>query len=559
MVATVKELRFGDAALDLHRRHHEAFDRLRTPQRRPFRSLVVDGFFLRRVVEVEGIGGKRRRILPDQGFLFLGPLAVRRGPGRAVGIAHLFRELDDLGLEDLVEERLPHRVGRGVDLGGLGFDGCSLGTLLGGVERIDALSRGTPLLPVVDRVEDRAEPKVVGLRDRIVAVVVALGAGDGEPEERGRRHLDLFGDHLISGEVLIGNRVAGAVGGEAEEGRGDELVAAERIVDGVCGRLLGRSGQLVPGKLLLDEAIPGEVVLKTLHDPVAVAPGMRAERIGLGEAVGIGIAHDIEPRAGLPLGVGRARQQPFHDPLISVARGVGDEGRDLLRSGQEAGEVEGEAAEERRTVGFRGEDEPLGPERLKDEGIDRSSPGCRVGQSRHGWFDDWLERPPRPVAGCQIRARRNRFRLRLDGARAGGDPALDRGELLRRHLLSPLRHLAGADDAEELASAWIARHEERPVALGLTVEEPAQTEVDAPLHRILFAVALGAMGLEDRPDISLPRRACVGAERLPEGCDHQHRGGEPRNKPALCRSSPRHQCPPDTSARELVAFAIPPS
>ena len=235
VVATVKELRFGDAALDLHRRHHEAFDRLRTPQRRPFRSLVVDGFFLRRVVEVEGIGGKRRRILPDQGFLFLGPLAVRRGPGRAVGIAHLFRELDDLGLEDLVEERLPHRVGRGVDLGGLGFDGCSLGTLLGGVERIDASRWGTPLLPVVDRVEDRAEPKVVSLRDRIVAVVVALGAGDGEPEEGRRRHLDLLGDHLIAGEILIGNGIAGAVGGEAEEGRGDELVAAERIVDGVCG------------------------------------------------------------------------------------------------------------------------------------------------------------------------------------------------------------------------------------------------------------------------------------------------------------------------------------
>ena len=373
--------------------------------------------------------------------MLLGPLSLRGGPGRAVGVAHFLGELDDLRLEDLVEEGLPHGVGCGVDLGGLGLDRCRGGPFLRLVKRIEACPRGTPLLPVVDRVEDRTEPVVVGLRDRVVAVVVALGAGDGEPEEGRRRHLDLFRDRLVAGEVLIGDGIAGAVGGEAQKRRGNELIAAEGIVDGVAGRLLGRTGELVAGELLLDEAIPGEVVLKTLHHPVAVAPGMRAERIGLGEAVGVGIAGDIEPGPGLPLAVGGACEQPFHDLLVSVARGVGDEGRDLLRGREEPGEIERDTTEEPGTVSFRREREPLGAERREDEGIDRGAPGCRVGHRRHGWLDDRLERPPRPVTGRQIGPQRNRFRFQLDGTCAGGDPALDRGELVCRHLLPSLRHL----------------------------------------------------------------------------------------------------------------------
>ena len=441
VVTTVEELRFGDASLHFHRCHEKAFRRLRSPELRSLRPFVVDCFFLRRVVEVEGVGRQRRRIRADQRFLLLGPLSLRGGPGRAVGVAHFLGELDDLRLEDLVEEGLPHGVGCGVDLGGLGLDRCRGGPFLRLVKRIEACPRGTPLLPVVDRVEDRTEPVVVGLRDRVVAVVVALGAGDGEPEEGRRRHLDLFRDRLVAGEVLIGDGIAGAVGGEAQKRRGNELIAAEGIVDGVAGRLLGRTGELIAGELLLDEAIPGEVVLKTLHHPVAVAPGMRAERIGLGEAVGVGIAGDIEPGPGLPLAVGGACEQPFHDLLVSVARGVGDEGRDLLRGREEPGEIERDTTEEPGTVSFRREREPLGAQRREDEGIDRGAPGCRVGHRRHGWLDDRLERPPRPVTGRQIGPQRNRFRFRLDGTRAGGDPALDRGELVCRHLLPSLRHL----------------------------------------------------------------------------------------------------------------------
>ena len=559
VVATVEELRFGDASLHFHRRHHEAFGRLRSPQRRPFRSLVVDLFFLRRVVEIEGVGGQCRWIRADQRLVFLRPLSLGRGPGRAVGIAHLFRELDDFRLEDLVEEGLPHGVGRSVDRGGLGLDRSRGGPFLRLVKRIEARSRGTPLLPVVDRVEDRAEPVVVGLRDRVVAMVVALGASDGEPEEGRRRHLDLFRDHLVAGEVLVGDGIAGAVGGETQKRRGDELIAAEGIVDGVAGRLLGRCGELVAGELLLDEAIPGKVVLKTLHHPVAVAPGMRPERIDLGEAVGVGIAGDIEPGPRLPLAVSGACEQPFHDLLVSVARSVGDEGSHLLRGWEEPGEIERDAAEERRPVGFRREREPFGAERREDEGIDRGAPGCRVGRRRHGWLDDRLERPPRPIAGRQIGPQRNRFRFRLDGTRAGGDPALDRGELVCRHLLPSLRHLPGTDHPQKFAGARIPRHEERPMAFRVTIEKPAEPQIDAPLHRIFFAVAVGAIGLQNRPDITFPGRAGVGASRSLRRWQRgqEHHGNEKRPAAVWHYRDPRKQrCPREHGLHGIIPGTI---
>jgi hypothetical protein len=76
----------------------------------------------------------------------------------------------------------------------LGGDPLRFGLDLGGalavgrrVERDDPGFRRFPRLPVERRLEHGAQREVVGLRDRIVTVVVTLGAGTLIPKQRRTR------------------------------------------------------------------------------------------------------------------------------------------------------------------------------------------------------------------------------------------------------------------------------------------------------------------------------------------------------------------------------------
>ena len=71
------------------------------------------------------------------------------------------------------------------------------------------------------------------------------------------------------------------------------------------------------------------------------------------------------------------------------------------------------------------------------------------------------------------------------------------------HLLTLLRHLAVAGQGEERAQFGFARREHRIAVFGLPVHEPTQAKVDAALQLFLFAVAVGAVLLEDRADLRL--------------------------------------------------------
>ena len=82
----------------------------------------------------------------------------------------------------------------------------------------------SPVRRVEGRLEDGPEAVVVLLRDRVVAVVVALGAADRQAQQRGRDDLDRVGDHLVPRRRRVGRRVAGAVRGRAQEaGRGEPV------------------------------------------------------------------------------------------------------------------------------------------------------------------------------------------------------------------------------------------------------------------------------------------------------------------------------------------------
>ena len=94
-------------------------------------------------------------------------------------------------------------------------------------------------------------------------------------------------------------------------------------------------------------------------------------------------------------------------------------------------------------------------------------------------------------------------RFGLVDLRAGFDPGFEQGELVLGHLLTLLRHLAVAGQGEERAQFGFARREHRIAVFGLPVHEPTQAKVDAALQLFLFAVAVGAVLLQDRADLRL--------------------------------------------------------
>ena len=125
--------------------------------------------------------------------------------------------------------------------------------------------RGRPPVRRVERrLEDRAEAVVVLLRDRVVAMGVALGAADRQAEQRRRDDLDRLGDHVVPRLGLVGRGVGRAVGGHPEEARGDQPVD-------VRGRevRVGRRDHLVAGELLADQLVPGPIGVE------APGPGSR--------------------------------------------------------------------------------------------------------------------------------------------------------------------------------------------------------------------------------------------------------------------------------------------
>src|SRR5207302_8042388 len=73
-----------------------------------------------------------------------------------------------------------------------GFDFVGLLSVGIGVKRKQALVGCAPVLPVIRRLDHRAKPVVIGLRNRIVAMIVALRAADGQPKQRRGDDLDRF-------------------------------------------------------------------------------------------------------------------------------------------------------------------------------------------------------------------------------------------------------------------------------------------------------------------------------------------------------------------------------
>ncbi len=124
---------------------------------------------------------------------------------------------------------------------------------------------------------------------------------------------------------------------------------------------------------------------------VAVAPGVGTLEIQF-EAVGIGVANDVEPFGGPALAVGRGGEQAVDDLFVGVGRFVFQEGVDFGGRGRQAGEIEGDAADEAAAIERGGGLEVLFAQACEDEGVDGvADPGIAGGGHRRA--DDFLEGP----------------------------------------------------------------------------------------------------------------------------------------------------------------------
>ena len=122
-----------------------------------------------------------------------------------------------------------------------------------------------PVRRVERRLEDGPQAVVVGLRDRVVAVVVALGAADRQAQQRRADDLERVGDDLVGRQRPARRRSTVPSGAM----RRKPVAVSSSICSGVEVRPRRRH-QLVAGELLDDEPVERLVGVEGADDVVAI-------------------------------------------------------------------------------------------------------------------------------------------------------------------------------------------------------------------------------------------------------------------------------------------------
>ncbi len=185
--------------------------------------------------------------------------------------------------------------------------------------------------------KEREQPEIVLLAERIVLVVVALGAGERGAKPDRRRRVDAIDEHFvhrlvrIDAPFLVRHRIA------MEAGR-------DPLID-------GRIWQHVAGNLLDSELVERHVSVERVDHPVAVLPD--AAPIVFFVAIGVGVSGEVQPGPRPTLAVVRRGEQAIDDALVGVGLAVGKERVELGNGRGKARQVQREPTKERRLGCFR--------------------------------------------------------------------------------------------------------------------------------------------------------------------------------------------------------------
>ena len=194
----------------------------------------------------------------------------------------------------------------------------------------------------------------------------------------------------------------GAVDGIAEEKLGIDRApfTGGHVAPVEAGRdeLFARGiGQLVAGELFDGELVERQVAIESPHHPVAVSPHL--PQVVEMQAVGVGIAGDVEPVPGHLFAIPRRREIAVHHVFVRLRRGVGFERLDLGRRGGQPGEGEGHPANQRRLARFGARLEPLLAHPGQQKTVDRVLLPARLVRRGDLRLDRRAERPVPLVLG----------------------------------------------------------------------------------------------------------------------------------------------------------------
>ena len=277
----------------------------------------------------------------------------------------------------------------------------------------------------MERLEEGPHRVVVFLAERIVFVVVALGAVERQAQEA----LGNVLDRLVHPRRAVEEKpIAG------EEPGGAQL-----------GEIVG--GDLIGGKHQPHHLVVAGVGVERFDDPVAPVPDVLlavAELIP--QAPPIGVAPHVHPVAPPALAMARIGKESIDEGLVPVGGIVGQDRLQFLRLRWQAEEIEMEATDENLAGGFRLGGDPRPLPRCLEEGIDRIADSLRMGDARHRGADARPESPMLARVGLRDLVSRRRA--------TGGDPGFQGFDLIgRKGLAFTLRRHAlgrvGVDDPRD--------------------------------------------------------------------------------------------------------------
>ena len=236
---------------------------------------------------------------------------------------------------------------------------------------------------LITAVEKGEQAVVLPLGDRVVFMGVALGATHGQSQPDAAGGIQPVNHGLDPELLLVGPSFSAREGVAMKTGR-DLLLDA-----GVL--------QQIARQLLAGKAVEREIPVEGPDDPVPIPPGKRTNSILL-VSIAVSVAREIQPVAPPPLTEMGRLQHALDQVLPGPGALVLHKPAHLRRPGQEARQVQAQAADQGIPVSLRGGRETRALHFRKDKSIDGvAGPGISIHHRRFGFL--YRSQGPQPGRG----------------------------------------------------------------------------------------------------------------------------------------------------------------